>query len=370
MTQLDLAERTALRELVREIGARHASSSAVRSVLASGGAPNPSLDADLAAAGLRGLEIPDKYGGSGAGYGELGIVLEELGAYAAPSRLLGSAVLCAGAILLGGSVEHRERWLPGLADGSCNGTVALAEWCDSGSVPVVAERSATGWTLRGSAGYVPDACSSDLVVVAAASADGPVLAAVAPPTDGVELAATEMTDMTRQLDHITFADVAVSNDDVILHGDPADAVINALLDRAAVAVTADSIGNARRVLDMTVTYAGQREQFGRPIGSFQAVKHHMANMLVNVETASALFNHALAEVAASSAGAPAAASMAKEHACARVARNAGIALQIHGGIGYTWEHDLHIYFKRAKLNEFLFGDARWHRRRIITSLIG
>jgi alkylation response protein AidB-like acyl-CoA dehydrogenase len=153
--------------------------------------------------------------------------------------------------------------------------------------------------------------------------------------------------------------------------DAAAALLEAIVNRAAVAVAADAVGVARRVLDMTVTYAKQREQFGRQIGSFQAVKHQAANVLVDLETSSELVGFAAAALVRDPSGheASTAASMAKEYACDKAAIAVGTALQLHGGIGYTWEHDLHIFFKRAKLDEQLFGNGRWHRQRLASHVL-
>jgi alkylation response protein AidB-like acyl-CoA dehydrogenase len=386
---LDDSERRALADLARALAGEYASSAAVRAVLAEHGTPDQRLDAELARAGLVGIEIPDRFGGSGAGFAELALVVETLGAHAAPSRLTATAVMCAGAILLGGSEEQRSRWLPGLADGSTAGTAVLGEFASARPGPAAArpgpaaarpgpaadpaagiraEPRADGWRLHGTAGYVLDARIADLVVVSTAGPAGsgpdPAVVAVVPAgAPGLASEPVELVDGTRCADTVSFSGVRVTEADVLARGAAARQLTTALANRAAVALAADSVGAARRLLEMTVAYSKQREQFGRPIGGFQAVKHQAADMLVNVETSAALLDGAVREAGESpfSAGL---ASMAKEYCCERAAATAGTALQLHGGIGYTWEHDLHLYFKRIVLNQYLFGDGRWHRQRV------
>jgi alkylation response protein AidB-like acyl-CoA dehydrogenase len=373
---LDDSERRALSDLARAIADEYANSAAVRAVLAKHGTPDKRLDAELARAGLFGIEIPERFGGTGAGFAELALVVETLGARAAPSRLTASAVLCAGAILLSGSEEQQSRWLPGLADGSSAGTAVLGGLASARRGPaadpaagIQAEPRADGWTLHGTAGYVLDARVADLVVVTTArpgGANGPDAAVVAVVPVGAEGLASdpvELVDGTRCADTVSFSGVRVAEADVLARGEAARDLTAALVNRAAVALAADSVGAARRLLDLTVAYIKQREQFGRPIGGFQAVKHQAADMLVNVETSSALLDGAVREVDESPSLSELA-SMAKEYCCERAAATAGTALQLHGGIGYTWEHDLHLYFKRVVLNQYLFGDGRWHRQRV------
>ncbi|MFC0529974.1 acyl-CoA dehydrogenase family protein [Phytohabitans kaempferiae] len=368
---LDEADRSALRELARTMVTELVTSARVRAAMESGGLPDREFDAELATAGLWGIETPEEYGGGGASFRELAVVLRELGSRAAVSHLTTSAVLCAGAVLLGGSREQRERWLPSLAAGQVFGTAALSEWYTNPPTGGVrAERRDAGWILGGLASHVLNARVSDLLVVGATAGPDRVVAVVPAQATGLTVEPVAMTDATRCVDRLTLDGVFVPDTDVLAVGSDADRLLGALANRAAAATAADSAGNAERLLAMTVAYAGEREQFGRPIGSFQAVKHQAADMLVNAETSAALLDDAVRAAATEPATCDVAVSMAKEYGCERAATNAGVALQLHGGIGYTWEHDLHVYFKRAKLNEFLFGDGRWHRGRIARALAG
>jgi alkylation response protein AidB-like acyl-CoA dehydrogenase len=233
--------------------------------------------------------------------------------------------------------------------------------------------------LHGSCGHVLDARISDLILVDArevipGDGDGRtrrVVGLVRRGDPGVRVEPLAMTDATRCLDAVQFDDVALAERDVVARGKDADTLLTALVNRASVAVAADSVGIARRVVNMTASYANQRKQFGRLIGSFQAVKHQAADMLVDTETSDGLVDDAVRKVGEdpTSPESTLAASMAKSHACEKAAHSVGVALQLHGGIGYTWEHDLHLFLKRATLNEQLFGSTRWHRDRVATQIL-
>jgi len=367
-------ERAAVRDLARRLVADVFPSSRARAVTKKGGAPDAGLDRELASAGLLGLELPEEYGGGGGSYLELAVVLEALGEHVGASTLLSSAVLCCGALSLAGTGAQRERWLPLLAAGSVCGTVALGEWFSAPGARdrVVAKRADGAWELTGRVGHVPDARVSRLLLLPARTPDGWLVALAGSSAAGLSVTPQAQTDRTRCLDDIVLDAVGIRDADVLALDTPgapdATRLLTALANRAAVAVAADSVGNARRVLGMTVGHVRQRRQFDRPIGSFQAVKHQAADMLVNLETSAALVDDAARALALEPSSCDLAVSLAKDHACELAARNAGTALQLHGGIGYTWEYDLHLYFKRALLNEFLFGEPRWHRDRVLRGL--
>jgi alkylation response protein AidB-like acyl-CoA dehydrogenase len=336
----------------------------------------PEADRALAAAGLTGLEVPAAYGGGGGSYAQLAVVLAALGERAARSTLLSSAVLAAGAVLLAGTDAQRERWLPGLAAGTVRGTAVLGGWFGRpavtavpvpavpAAVPAAAARGG-GWTVSGTAGHVPDARGSGLLVVAARAGGGWLVALVESPAPGLAITPRPGTDETRCLDDVTLDAVPV---EVLAAGATAERLLGALANRAAAAIAADSLGTARRVLAMTVEHVSRRRQFDRPIGSFQAVQHQAADMHVNVQTSAALVDAAADAVTADPAGADLIVSQAKDHATELAARDAGTALQLHGGIGYTWEYGLHRHLKRALLNQYLYGAPRWHRDRVLRAL--
>lgn len=364
MTACDADERRELRWTAARFLAKAASSERVRAVIDAGDGLDRQLVSEIGEMGWLGLEIPEGLGGVGATFGEVVLVLEEIGARSASVPVLSSSVLCAGAILAGGTPRQQQRWLPALAEGAAHGTAVLPSCrgrTGTTAFGIVATRAMGGWTLTGRARFVLDASVSDLIVVVAKS-DRTVLGVVARSAPGVTVTRIPMTDATRCIDEVRLDRVHLADDDVLPQGP--DEVAAALVNRAAVALAADSVGAAQRVLTMTVEYAGQREQFGRKVGSFQAVKHQAADMLVDVETSRDLTMAAADSVDADPVGATVAASMAKSYACERAARAVGVGLQLHGGIGYTWEHDLHIHLKRAKLNEHLVGTGTWHRARL------
>ncbi|MFB4308205.1 acyl-CoA dehydrogenase family protein [Actinomadura sp. GTD37] len=369
MNGADEQEIEALREVAARFLADAASSERVRAVVDAGGGPDRRLAREAAELGWFGLEIPEEDGGGGAGFAELVPLLEETGARAASLPLVSSAVLCAGALLLAAPPGRRDRRLAGLGAGALYGTAVLAGAFGDGDE--IAAREAGGVLLDGTCEYVLDARAGDLLVVVARTAAREQIVAVVARTDaGVSVEPLDMVDGTRCADAVRLAGVRVDEGNVLARGAAAERLVAALVNRAATAIAADSLGIARRVLDMTVDYAGRRVQFGRPIGSFQAVKHQAADMLVDLRTARELVRDAAGRVAADPAAAATseAVSMAKSHACEVAARSAGTAVQLHGGIGYTWEHDLHLLLKRAKLNEHLCGGARWHRARVSASL--
>lgn len=361
----DAAEREEFREVVKDFLVKASDHDRVRAVVAAGGTPDPKLRDQAAKMGWFGLEIPEEYGGSGGRFADLAILLEESGEATSSLSLISTSVLCAGAVLLAGSDEQKARWLPSLAEGTQLGTAAL-------SGITAAANAAGSYVVDGVCTEVPDGRSSSLIVVVAQSTGGGrVIGIVSRDDAGVSTEARAMLDATRPLDVVRFDGVVLEEANVLATGEAADRLATALSNRAAVATAADSLGIGRRVLAMTVAYASQREQFGRPIGSFQAVKHQAADVHVDNEVSSGLVGAAADAIDrdSSSADATLRASMAKSFACAAGTRGTGVAVQLHGGIGYTWEHDLHLYLKRATLNEQLFGSGSWHAEQVARAVL-
>lgn len=304
----------------------------------------------IADAGWLGLEIPETSGGAGASFVETAIVLEELGRAAATSRYLGT-VLAVDALMAVSPNDSRDALLSDVGAGTV--TAALV------STPLRLERSPAGPRLSGRAAFVPDAAGADRVLVLAEDGGVPVLVDAA----GLTVVEQPVLDQTRRLAEVAADDVEVDEAAVWrFAGDPA-AAVRRLRDRAAVAVACDSLGLSEAMLAATVDYASVRQQFGRPIGSFQAVKHACADMLVQISVARQLVGAAVSELA-TGADASVAASMAKSYACGAAVEVVGKAMQLHGGIGYTWESGVHVYLKRATLNRALFGTPAEHRRRL------
>jgi alkylation response protein AidB-like acyl-CoA dehydrogenase len=321
----------------------------------------------LAAQGWSELEVPAEFDGAGATFAETAIVLEELGRAAAGSGYLGS-VLGIGACALLAATPGRERLLRAVATGEATATAAVAGSAGdvAGSTPPFRIQDAgNGPALSGRAEFVPDAVTADRLLLLAADPDAvPVIVAVAADAAGLGRTAQPVVDETRSFGLVIADNVVVPEDSVWrFDGDPAVA-IRRLHDRAAVAIACDSLGLSAAMLDATVDYACTRAQFGRPIGSFQAVKHACADMLVQTTVARQLLTAAVRQLAAADPGATVAAAMAKSYTCTAAVEIAGKAMQLHGGFGYTWESGIHRYLKRATLNRALFGTPAAHRRQL------
>jgi alkylation response protein AidB-like acyl-CoA dehydrogenase len=315
--------------------------------------------------GLQGIAIPERYGGAGFTFAEQAIVLEEQGAALYGGPYLASAVLAATALLSGSDEVARRELLPGIASGQTVATLAFTE--DDGSwepeaIRLAARRDGSGgWVLDGHKSFVLDGGAADLILVVAAAGEGLSLFAVDPAAAGLDRRVLPTLDQTRQLARLEFGSVAGR-----LVGAPGEAagVLARTLDVAAIALAAEQLGGAQRALDMAVGYAKIRHQFGRPIGSFQAIKHRCADLLLEVESLRSAVGYAAAAVAEDSAEVPVVAALTKAYASDVYFHVAAENIQIHGGIGFTWEHDAHLYFKRAKSSELFLGDAAYHREHL------
>ncbi|MBO0727979.1 MAG: acyl-CoA/acyl-ACP dehydrogenase [Acidimicrobiaceae bacterium] len=316
----------------------------------------------LAASGWSGLEVPEDLGGAGATFAEVAVILHEMGRSAAASAYLGSVVLGVGALNLAAPGELRDGLLQRVATGAVRAAVALPTG-DDGITAFRLDRSESGPVLTGSASFVPDADEAEVLLVLAPDPEsGPVLVEVNPAAEGVAVSPQPLVDVTRRFAQVSLDGVSIDDTAVWrFAGDP-DVAVATLLDRGALAVACDSLGLAEAMLEATVDYAKVRHQFGRPIGSFQAVKHGCANMLVQVEVCRALVSAAVQQLVDGDASIPV--SMAKSYTGAAAVDVVGEAMQLHGGIGYTWESGVHAYLKRALLNRSLFGSPAAHRRRL------
>jgi alkylation response protein AidB-like acyl-CoA dehydrogenase len=320
----------------------------------------------LAEQGWTGLIFPEEVGGLGLGMVEMAVAFEEMGRALVPGPYL-STVPLAGTALRHASTPAASRYLRAIADGTLTATVAVQEESGSWDLEAIAMPAAEaehGLTLSGKKLFVPDADQVDLIVTAAKSRAGLVLVAVNPKSAGIKINPMPSVDSLRPLYEVVFDSVVVPREDVLAEGQPAAGALEASIDVATLAVTAEMLGGMQWILDATVEYAKTRKQFGKPIGQFQAVQHHCANMLLMTESTRSAVYYA-AWVMGNDAGlAPLAISMAKAYAsdCYRDVGNLGI--QVHGGIGFTWDHEIHFYYKRAKASEVMFGDAIYHRERI------
>jgi alkylation response protein AidB-like acyl-CoA dehydrogenase len=309
---------------------------------------------ELSELGWPGVMIPEDDGGLGLGAIELLVIQEEMGYALAPSPLF-STVSAALLLAAAGTGEQRERWLGPLAQGEARGTIAV--WDErSGWAPDRSEIETQNGTLSAIKVAVPDASSADFVIVA--GADGAHFL-VETDASGVTITLTKALDPTRKLFTVELDEAPAEP----LAGGRGEQLAHAYA-TIVTALAAESVGVAQRALEMAVAYAKDRKQFDRPIGSYQAVSHRCAQMLLEVEGARSLAYWAGWALDHEPSTAPRAASMAKAYAGDAAFRVAASALQVHGGIGFTWEHDLHFYLKRGKANAHAFGDSRWHRDRV------
>ena len=367
-------EQTDLRDSVRRFLAERAPISRVRELMESPDGSDPKVWEQAGAQlGLPGIAIPEEYGGAGFGFAEQAIVLEEFGAALYGGPYLASAVLAATALLASPDELARRGLLPGIASGQSVATLAFTEddgsW-DPGAIRLAASRGdgsgpggsgGSGWVLDGHKSFVLDGHAADLVLVAAAAEPGLSLFAVEAGAAGLRRRALPALDQTRKLARLEFASVPAR---LIGAAGEAGAVLARTLDVAAIALAAEQLGGAQRALDMAVGYAKTREQFGRAIGSFQAIKHRCADLLLEVECLRSAVRYAAAAVAEDSAEVPALAALTQAYASDVFFHVAAENIQIHGGIGFTWEHDAHLYFKRATASELFLGDAAYHRERL------
>lgn len=361
MTDHLSAEHEQLRATIRQFLAAAAPEAHVRELMETDDAHDPAIWKRLAGElGLTGLAIPEEFGGSGFGLTELGIVGEELGRALLPCPLL-AGVLASAAILTTDDHDAAARYLPGIADGTTLATLVVsasgAGW-NPGAAPQ-AVRDGAHWRVTGGQRLVLDAQLADLLVVFARSDAGPALYAVEKGAEGVHIEPEPGLDRTRRLAGVTFADAPGRKIGESFAAVPA---VEHALRTGTVMLAAEQVGGCDRVLAMTRDYALQRHQFGRPIGSFQVIKHMLADMLVETELARSAYLGAVGQDSAVSAG------VAKSTCSAAYVAVASAAIQVHGGIGFTWEHPAHLYFKRATSDRILFGSPDFHRERVAAAL--
>lgn len=361
-------EQTMLADTMREFLASTADLDRVRVASLTPDAFFADVWTGMAEMGLIGLAIDEQYGGAGYGFEELAVVFEELGAMVTPVPLL-SSVMASTAIAAAGTDAQKEALLPVIASGEEIATLAIFEnpHDDALSTPgMIATPSDIGWVLTGTKRYVTDAVNADRFIVSAHSGDGVGLFVVERNAGGVMVAAMPSLDATRPLGEVILDGVPVHHNDYL--GDaPNPVAIERALDAGVVAMASEQVGGARACLAMAVDYAKTRFQFGRPIGSFQAVKHTCADMLVALEHARSVAWHAASTIDdpdESSISVPLAKSVCSD----AYVRVAGDNIQVHGGIGFTWEHDAHLYFKRAKADSLLLGSVDSHRDRLADAI--
>ncbi len=366
-------EQVLLRETARKFLDAECDTKFVRARMAEPGAVTAEFWAKLAEQGWLGIVFPDAHGGSGLGLVDLVVLMEEMGRRVMPGPFFSSVLLGGAAIMEAGNPAPQAEWLPRIATGEKKAALAWTEpalrW-DAAGVTLPACETAGGFALSGTKLFVGDAHLADILVVAARTRDGSTmedgvsLFLVPSDASGVRVSPLPTIDETRKSCEVQFDNVVVPASALL--GEPHGGwpPLSRVVARATVALCAEMCGGAQEVLDMTVDYAKLRVAFGKPIGSYQGVKHQAADMLVALENAKSLTYYAAWAFDEGEADAPLAVAMAKAATSDMARKVAGTGIQLHGGIGMTWEHDLQLYYKRARACEVALGDAAWHRERV------
>jgi alkylation response protein AidB-like acyl-CoA dehydrogenase len=363
-------EHAELRATVRRLLEMRSPETAVRKVVDSKRGYDLELWVQMATQlGLHGLGLPEVFGGSGYGPQETTIVFEELGRALVPSPFFATVALAAPLLVGIDDADTNAHYLPAIATGDLIATVAVAEragsWNTSELSDVVAVRSKSDWLLHGEKTMILNADAAGLILVVVTADAGTSVYAVDPATAGVTIVPLSTLDLTRRQSKVRFEGAKAAL--VGGYGGAAPAV-SSMLDHASIALAAEQAGAAGELMRLSVEYAKLRHQFGRPIGAFQAIKHKLADIAFDVERMDSIVRHAATAAAASSPDLPAIAAMAKVFCSEAFFRIAAETIQIHGGIGFTWEHPAHLYFRRAKSSEYLLGSPAQHREKLLQAL--
>jgi len=321
----------------------------------------------IAELGWLGLTVPEAYGGSGLGFLDLAIVMEETGAVVLPGPFMSTTALATPAIVRHGTESQKQRHLPEIAAGKARATLAFAEspgrW-EEDAIAATAEPRGKRYGLRGTKLFVPDARGADWLLVVAKVAGRAGLFVVPRETQGLTIEPMGTIDQTRKLDVVELDDVLVDADALLGEAPLTDGALERLVDIAKVLLSAEMCGAAAASLALSVEYSKIREQFDRKIATFQAIQHKLADMKVLLENARSLVYYAAWALDTASEDERMAAAMTKAYASEACVKVVADAIQVHGGIGFTWEHDLQLYFKRVKSSELTYGDATANRRTV------
>jgi alkylation response protein AidB-like acyl-CoA dehydrogenase len=359
-----------LAKYARDFLTNECPSSFVRKMVEHETAYDKDLYAHMAQLGWMGIAIPEEFGGQGMTYVDLAVLLEEMGRALVPGPFFASVCMAAPAILQAGSDDQKKALLPAIASGEKNATVASTEpnaRIDASGIELSARSEAGGFVLNGTKRFVLDAHVADTIIVAARTtegddpSDGVTLFFVDGKAEGLTVSQLQTMDMTRRWCDVTLDGVKVGADAALGGTDKGWPRLERASQKATAMICAECVGGANKVLDMSVDYARERVQFGRPIGSFQAVKHKCAEMLVDVEMSRSAMYYAAWAASDDETELPLASSIAKAFCSEAFTRVAANGIHVHGGIGFTWEHDMHLYLKRAKANEVFLGDPAHHR---------
>ena len=363
-----------LRQSARDFLAKECTPAVVRRLMENGDGYDEQLWRKIADVGWTALGIPEQYGGLG-GFLDLAVVLEECGRTLLPGPFFSTMGLAVPALIEAGTEAQKKEALGAIASGEARATLALTEpsgrW-DAAAVTLGARPSGDGWRLDGIKLFVPDAGAADYTVVAArtreSEEDGITLFLVKGRPQGMTVTGLKTLDMTRRWYEVRLEGVELGRDALMGSEGQGWQALRRALEWGAAALSAEMVGGAQHVLEASVEYAKTRQQFGKPIGIYQAVSHKLADMLLETESARSASYYAAWAVDADAPERSLAASIAKAYTSDAYRHAAGNGIQVHGGIGFTWEHDMHLYFKRAKACEVTLGDATYHRELVAQAL--
>ncbi|HTW89199.1 MAG TPA: acyl-CoA dehydrogenase family protein [Candidatus Binataceae bacterium] len=365
-------EQEMLRDAARRFLADNCPTTFVRRMMADETAHDPGFWKKITDLGWPGLLIPESYGGQGGTFLDMTVILEEAGKALVPGPFFTAAILGAMATVEGGSEALKKAVLPKMAAGEFIGTLAIAEAAgrfDPSGVGIKASKKGANWILSGEKMFVPDAHVADGIAVAARTGTGGgergiTLLCVGTKDQGVTVTQLKTVDTTRRLCHVKFDQVEVPAANILGAENEGGPLLQRLLEIAATALSVEMVGTAQKALDLSVDYAKTRTQFGKPIGAFQAIKHKCVDMMVAIENARSLSYYAAWTVDQRAPEAASAVAMAKAYASDMAKNVTSDAIQVHGGIGFTWEHDMHLYHRRALAGEANFGNAPIHREAV------
>jgi alkylation response protein AidB-like acyl-CoA dehydrogenase len=368
-------EQEMLRDAAKRFLADNCQTKFVRQMMADATAHDQGFWKKIVELGWPGLLIPENYGGQGGSFLDMTVIVEEAGKALVPGPFFTSALLGVPLLIEGGSEDQKKSILPRMAKGEFIGTVAIAEAAgrfDAGGIQLKAAKSGSDYVLNGEKFFVPDAHVANGCAVAARTSgsgeNGITILLVPSSAKGVTVTQLKTVDMTRRLCHLKFDNVKAEG--MLGKVDQGWPILQRTLDIATAALATEMVGTAQKALDLSVEYAKTRVQFGKPIGSFQAVKHKCVDMMVAVENARSLVYYACWTVDTRNDETKTAVPMAKAYASDMAKNVTSEAIQVHGGIGFTWEHDMHLFHRRALAGEANFGNAPVHRETVARSLLG
>jgi alkylation response protein AidB-like acyl-CoA dehydrogenase len=361
-----------LKNTVRKFLAAECPMAEVRRLMDTPTAYDPALWRKMAEQGWTGIIFPEQYGGFGMGMVEMAATLEEMGRALLPGPFF-STVLMAGALIDSAANEaQKQQYLGAVARGEARVTVAFLEesaaW-NPQAITMQAKAAGSGYVLDGKKLFVPDAGSTDFLIAVARIEGDLALFVARAKADGLRITPMSSMDLTRKVYEVAFDGVKVPREDLLARGQAALSALGRGRDIATVGLVAEMVGGMQRLLDLTVEYAKTRKQFGRPIGQFQAVQHQCADMLLYTESSRSAAYYAAYAIQEGIPEARLAVSVAKAYASDAYREVGNRAIQVHGGMGFTWENDAHLYYRRAKVSELMFGDASHHREQIAKLVI-